>query len=234
MITKDVYEIGNVLLSKELIPSDTQENQIKYHLSHSDSPKPISYPELFYIGKELLNNNVKNKDKIIEFLRVSFERLWFQTSSGVLYGQAVDLIIHDKGMPSVKSFETNFTGPDRYIEKADESNLKLLTGLDSLDEIKEVSQFITERDKTYLWRINQRPSKDDYRAAGFSADSAGSLFGCYGRFGGSSCSFGVFVSSEGAQKISEIKKEFNLDEIKERLESVGITGELEKLVLEKF
>lgn len=167
LIEDDKYRIQ---LSKSLIPSGTQEQQIKNYLANPGSFNLANYLQLFLIGRMLFNNNTSQKDEILNFLRDSFKNNWIQTSSGVLYKpNGKDAIIHDKGMPSEYSLEADFIGPDRYIEQADETALKHLTGLHNLDEIKKISQFLANKDKTYLWRLNSKPEQVDYRVAGFNA-----------------------------------------------------------------
>ncbi|MBU0930052.1 MAG: hypothetical protein KJ623_03185 [Nanoarchaeota archaeon] len=166
LIENNEYKIQ---LSKSLIPSATQEKQINNYITSTNSFKPANYQELFLIGNILYQN--KNTE-ILNFLRESFKNNWIQTSSGVLYSpDKNDIVIHDKGLSSEQSLETKFIGPDRYIEKNDESALKCLTGLNNIDEIKEISQFLTDKNKTYLWRLNNKPSSDTYRVAWFSAVS---------------------------------------------------------------
>ncbi len=234
MTNNNYWQIGNILLSKELIEEDTQENQINYHKQNPNSPKPISYPELFQIGRTLANNNISNKDEVIQFLRQSFKNSLIQTSSGILYRSNTDLIIHDKGLSSEKAYECDFVGPDGYIEQDDEQILKLLTRLDNIDEIKEISKLLAEKDKQYIWRVNSRPNKDDYRVARFYAYSDGVGFGCGGYPTNSDPALGVFVSAEGTQKSPNIDTNYSLKEISKALKKVGITGDLEKTILEEL
>ena len=159
-------------LAKSLISPQTQEKQVSDYLTSPNSFKPSSYQELFILGKMLFNGNINQKDEILKFLRESFEKNWIQTSSGVLYKpDGKDKVIHDKGMSSEYSLETRFRGPDRYVEQADETALKYLTGLKDLDEIKGISQFLTNKDKTHLWRVNSKPKQEIYRVARFLAGS---------------------------------------------------------------
>lgn len=210
-------ENGTIELSKSLLPSDTQANQIYRYLKNPNSFKPINYQELFRVGRILYNNNIKYKNEILKFLRKSFADYFIQTSSGVLYkSKGKDIIIHDKGMPSESSFESDFIGPDRYIQKEDKFALNPLTGLENLDEIKEISQFLAKRSKTYLLRMNNKPDKDNYMVAGFDASSGRALLNCYGDPLGSYSGLGVRVAQKNLDSLllQELKSQ-NITNIKE-------------------
>ena len=198
LIENDEYKIK---LSKSLISPETQEHQINNYLANTSSFKLANYQEIFLIGKILLDNNPTQKDEILSFLRNSFQKYWIQTASGVLYKpKAGDLIIHDKGMPSEYSFEADFVGPDRIMEKADETISAKLTGLDNLDEINKVSSFLADRDKTYLFRLNSKPEKNDYMIAGFYAGSGRASLDCSGDPQYSGSGLGVNVEKKFYRK----------------------------------
>ncbi|MDD5133052.1 MAG: hypothetical protein PHD81_03025 [Candidatus Nanoarchaeia archaeon] len=175
LIENDEYTIQ---LSKSLIPSTTQANQINDYNTNPTAFKPASYPDIFLIGQMLYHSH-KQIGEILNFLTESFQNNWIQTSSGILYkSNGKDEIIHDKGMSSEYKHLTDLIGSDGEVVQADEEALKYLTGLKDLDEIKEIAQFLTSKDKTYIWRFNKKPDSDTYRVARFGASSGGAILYC--------------------------------------------------------
>jgi len=176
-IENDEYKIQ---LSKSLIPFATWEKQISDYIADPTTFKPANYQELFLIGKILYDGNINQKDEILKFLRESFNKyMGIQTLSGILYKPIGDEIIHDKGMSSEYKMLVDFRGPTGLVEPADEEVLKYLTGLNNLDEIKEISQFLANGTQTEIWRSNSKPEQDTYRIAWFNAGSDSANLDCY-------------------------------------------------------
>ncbi|MDD5133049.1 MAG: hypothetical protein PHD81_03040 [Candidatus Nanoarchaeia archaeon] len=176
LIESDKYAIQ---LSKSLIPSATQAKQINDYTTNPDSFKPANYPNIFLIGQMLYHNSHQQKDKILKFLTESFQNNWIQTSSGILYkSNGKDEIIHNIKMPSEYKHLTDLISSDGEVVQADEEALKYLTGLKSLDEIKEIAQFLTSKNKTYISRFNKKPDSDTYRVAWFYTNSDRAYLDC--------------------------------------------------------
>jgi len=175
-IENDEYKIQ---LSKSLIPFATWEKQISDYIADPTTFKPANYQELFLIGKILYDGNINQKDEILKFLRESFNKyMGIQTLSGILYKPIGDEIIHDKGMSSEYKMLVDFRGPTGLVEPADEEVLKYLTGLNNLDEIKEISQFLANGTQTEIWRYNSNHYQEEYVVASFLADFDRAFLNC--------------------------------------------------------
>ena len=171
-----------VELAKELLPAKTQDE----HAQHREQAKGDFYTADMPLYHSLFTalyqqRNSPQAEEIRAFIQKSMREKWLATLTRIAYQpKGNDKIIHNYSTKEQYELQGNIVGPDREIVREDSLALKALLGMDNIDEIKEVYNYINQT-PTYIWRVNSKQKNVDERIARFSAGSVGASLSC-GRY----------------------------------------------------
>ncbi|MFH1181998.1 MAG: hypothetical protein V1702_03495 [Candidatus Woesearchaeota archaeon] len=107
------------------------------------------------------NKGVEGVEELKALFAGDFKE-WNMTSTGITYRAIHDLVTHDIGLPEQTTLEARLVGPDGYVDKKMSQVMQALLGNNDADKINTVYKWVTGGD-AYLWRLNERPTKDENR-----------------------------------------------------------------------
>ncbi|MDD5649478.1 MAG: hypothetical protein PHF86_03545 [Candidatus Nanoarchaeia archaeon] len=145
------------------------------------------------------NKNNPLAEPIKQFINKQMLEKWLMTLTRIEYNSnGSDKIIYNYNLTNQSEKQLNIVEPDNFILQLNEPNtLEALVGCNNIQNINDVFKWITGKN-TYLWRVNNKPSKKNIRVVGFGAGSGRAYLGCDGDPRDASGALGVYTCAEGA------------------------------------
>lgn len=167
------------------------------------------YPILYGVFKALrTSKDDPTQSAMVEeartFLQNTARAKWLMTLSRIKYKPSgLDTVIHNYGTTDQHSTDTDFIGKDEYLKDTSNATpyrVLLQTG-ESVEEIDKVFQWLNKTG-AYLWRVNNKPSAEQDRVAGFDAYSGRAGLGCGGDPQVSNSALGVRLAQKNGMVLS--------------------------------
>ena len=139
----------------------------------------------------------KESEEARAFIQKQMREKYPMTLTKIIYQPTgKDKIIHNFGTNDKYELEEDIVGKDRAIGAGDKKTLNAVLGVEDIDEIKSVYNWINQT-PTWIWRVNKNPENIDERVARFGAYSDRVGLNCNWDPANSDASLGVRI----AQKI---------------------------------